>query len=298
MISLHTIAHAKLNLTLDVIGRRSDGYHNLQMIMQEIALGDELTLILGTCQPWSILCDSNVVPCDDMNLAVFAARLFFEKTKIDCNGLTIQLKKITPVCAGLGGGSADGAAVLRLLQEHYNNPLSDAELYRLAEKTGSDVPFALFGGTALAEEKGQLLTALPPLPSCSILLCKPPFPVSTPELFRQIDTVPIIHRPDTKDVIKALENRDLLRLSRKLTNVFMPVVSKSHPELAQIETTMREYGAMGVSMSGSGPTMFGLFQNKANAEEAFYALKPVYEDTFVTEPVCTCRDVGVNHDLL
>ena len=163
MTRLFTVAHAKLNLTLDVLVRRPDGYHDLEMVMQEISLGDALELELGTDQPWRMECSTGEIPCDDTNLCIKAARLFFEKTGIDCGGLTVRLTKYTPSCAGMGGGSADGAAVLRLLWEHYDHPISREELFLLAEQTGSDVPFTLLGGTALAREKGQVLTRLPKL---------------------------------------------------------------------------------------------------------------------------------------
>ena len=180
MTRLSTVAHAKLNLTLDVLGRRPDGYHDLEMVMQEISLGDALELELGTGQPWRMECSTGEIPCDDTNLCIKAARLFFEKTDIDCGGLTVRLTKYTPSCAGMGGGSADGAAVLRLLWEHYDHPISREELFLLAEQTGSDVPFTLLGGTALARGKGQVLTRLPRLPSCYFVICKPDFPISTP----------------------------------------------------------------------------------------------------------------------
>lgn len=285
MIELTMSAHAKLNLTLDVLGKRADGYHDLSMVMQEITLGDTVTIQLETGKPWAVFCDAVEIPCDDSNLAVKAARLFFDAANMDCGGYAVTLQKRTPSCAGMGGGSADGAAVLRLLYDHYGAPFPEEELYRLAEQTGADVPFALFGGTALAEEKGQILHRLPNMPACTIVLCKPPFPVSTPELFREIDRQEIRVRPDTAGMIRALEESRLDQVAQRLCNVFTPVISEKHPELNKIGAVLKANGALGVSMTGSGPTMFGIFTDSAAAQKAYSILKQKYIDTFLTEPV-------------
>lgn len=285
MMVLKTTAHAKLNLTLDVIGMRPDGYHDLKMVMQEITLGDDITLTLNTGDGWHVTSQSGEIPYDEQNLAVKTAKLFFEAAGISVQGLTVDIQKNTPVMAGMGGGSADGAAVLRLLQTHYGNPLSENTLYRLAEKTGSDVPFALFGGTALAEEKGQVLSRLPSMPDCEIVLCKPPFPVSTPALFRAVDQENITQRPDTAAMLVALEAGRLADVAAALGNVFAPIIFREHPEMTEIRNTLLRYGALGAAMTGSGPTMFGLFSEKTAAEAAFFALKQNYTDTFLTKPV-------------
>ena len=285
MTVLTTSAHAKLNLTLDVVGQRPDGYHDLQMVMQEINLGDEITLTLGTNKPWQVLSGSGEIPCDDSNLAIKAARLFFAATGIDPNGLTVEIQKVTPVCAGMGGGSADGAAVLRLLYQHYENPLEITRLYEIAEEVGSDVPFALFGGTALAEEKGQILTRISPMPPCNIVLCKPHFPISTPALFHAIDSEEIVLRPNTVGMIHNLETGDIHRVARELYNVFEPVVARDHPEIDQIKSVMMDHGALNACMTGSGPTVFGIFTDKDRAENCYRVLKQNFSDTYLTNPV-------------
>lgn len=285
MTVLKATAHAKLNLTLDVLGKRPDGYHNLRMVMQEIALGDEITLTLDTGEVWRVTSQSGDIPCDERNLAVKAAKLFFEASNIPKPGLTVDIQKRTPVMAGMGGGSADGAAVLRLLQTHYGKPLPEKTLYQLAEEIGSDVPFALFGGTALAEEKGQVLSRLPNLPDCEIVLCKPPFPVSTPELFRAVDQETITGRPDTERTLNALKQGSLSDVAAALGNVFAPIIFRQHPEMADIQSTLLTYGALGAAMTGSGPTMFGLFSDVTTAKAAYLALKPRYPDIFLTKPV-------------
>ena len=285
MISLSAVAHAKLNLTLDVLGRRSDGYHNLEMVMQEISLGDALELEIGTGEPWRMECSTGESPCDDSNLCIKAARLFFAATRIDCGGLTVRLTKYTPSCAGMGGGSADGAAVLRLLWEHYDRPISREALFELAEQTGSDVPFTLLGGTALAREKGQVLTVLPKLPMCHLVICKPDFPISTPALFRAIDDAEIVARPDTDGMLLALEQGDLAGAAQRLSNVFTPVVAKEHPEIGAIRDVMLSSGALGAEMTGSGPTIFGIFRDQSQAARCHTRLKARYRDTFLTHPV-------------
>lgn len=285
MTVLKTTAHAKLNLTLDVIGMRPDGYHDLRMVMQEISLGDEITLTLENEGPWRVTTGSGEIPCDERNLAVRAAKLFFEAANIKKPGLTVRIEKRTPVMAGMGGGSSDGAAVLRLLQAHYKAPLPEKTLYQLAEQVGSDVPFFLFGGTALAEEKGQILTRLPAMPKCDIVLCKPNFPISTPELFQAVDREEIQNRPEASAMIAALEAGSLDRVAAALGNVFAPIIFRTHPEMAGIQKTLLNHGALNAAMTGSGPTMFGLFSERKAAEAAYTALKTQYPDTFLTKPV-------------
>ena len=285
MITLSSVAHAKLNLTLDVVGKRPDGYHDLQMVMQEITLGDEVILSLDTGNPWSVISESGEIPCDESNLAVKAAKLFFEAAKIDPNGLTVEIIKKTPVCAGMGGGSADGAAVLKMLYEHYEKPISLEMLYQIAEKVGSDVPFALFGGTALAEEKGQILTRISPMPQCHNVLCKPSFPISTPALFKAIDSEEIKKRPDTKAMLMALKKGDIELVANELYNVFSPVVEREHPEINEIKGEMLRFGALNACMTGSGPTVFGIFTEEEKAKAAYSSLSGKYSDTYLTNPV-------------
>lgn len=285
MIILKAQAHAKLNLTLDVVGLRPDGYHDLEMVMQEITLGDEVTLSLNTGGPWRCLSDSGEIPCDESNLAIKAAKLFFEVSRIDPHGLTVEIKKHTPVCAGMGGGSADGAAVLRLLYEHYNRPIPEKTLYEIAEKVGSDVPFALFGGTALAREKGQVLSGISPMPACIILICKPSFPISTPQLFRAIDSCAINRRPDTAAMVQALASGDISAVAHQLYNVFEPVVAAEHREIREIKEKMLTSGALGACMTGSGPTVFGIFKDADAAQSGYEDLRSQFPDTYLAKPV-------------
>ncbi len=285
MTFLHTAAHAKLNLTLDVLGKRPDGYHDLRSVMQEIDLGDEITLTLDTGKPWQMICGAEDVPCDDTNLCIKAARLFFRETGLDPNGLTVSVEKHIPVQAGMGGGSADGAAVLRLLWEHYRHPIPAARLYDLGEMVGSDVPFCLHGAAALAEEKGQVLSDVPSLQRCCILVCKPEFPISTPELFRAIDRESVGIHPDSDAMIAALRNGDWRRAAQLLGNVFQPIVAREHPEVGEIRRAMLHSGAENAAMTGSGPTVFGLFADEAQAEGCRTSLSRQYRQVYLCHPV-------------
>lgn len=285
MIRLNGVAHAKINLSLDILGRRDDSYHNLRMVMQEIALGDAIEIELGTGESWSMECDQAEIPTDDTNLCLKAARLFFEEAKIDCGGVYIRLHKAIPAQAGMGGGSADAASVLRLLYKYYQHPIQEKTLYTIAEKVGSDVPFLLLGGTALAEEKGQILTPLPCLPDCWIVLCKPPFPISTPLLYQKIDQKEIVNHPNTSMLLHALDRHDLDMVAFALGNVFTPIVAQDHPEIGNIKEIMLSSGALGAEMTGSGPTVFGIFRDSQQAAACHVVLKNSYRDTFIVRPL-------------
>ena len=208
MRELRQQAYAKINLTLDVLGKRQDGYHELSMVMQSVSLADTVILREFGEQDFSLTSNLGFLPGTDKNIAAVAARVFAAHTGISLAGLQIHLDKRIPVCAGTAGGSSDGAAVLRGLNEWFSTGLSRPELARLGEKVGSDVPYCVLGCTALAEGRGERLTALPSLPRCHIVLCKPGFSISTPELFHRIDQVKLHFHPDTPGVIQALEQGD------------------------------------------------------------------------------------------
>ena len=279
-------AYAKLNLTLDVIARREDGYHDLRMVMQTVELADTLTLTEEEQEGIRVRTNLRYLPGDERNLAAVAARKFWEINGCNGKGLSIDLQKKIPVCAGMGGGSSDAAAVLRALNELYGMNLSVERLAEIGEKVGSDVPYCVVGGTALAEGRGERLTVLPPLPECCIVICKPAFPISTPELFGCIDCRKIRCRPDTEGIIAALQNRDLAGVSRRLYNVFEDVLTdRRGAEIAEIKSELISCGALGAAMSGTGPTVFGLFDDGEKANNAFRNMKEHYPDTFLTRPV-------------
>ena len=282
---MERFAPAKLNLTLDVLGKRPDGYHDLKMVMQSITLGDTLTLEPGG-EGVRVQTDLHFLPTGPKNLAAAAALRFYETLGRPVPGLEISIRKRIPVCAGMAGGSTDAAAVLRSLNEKEGNPFSMEELARVGEGVGSDVPYCVLGGTALAEGRGEMLTPLPPLPRCWVAVCKPDFPVSTPELFARIDGMRVRCRPDTAGLLAALAAGDLPGVARRMYNVFEEVLpERQEVRVAEIKHTLIQCGALGATMSGTGPTAFGLFQRKELAEEACALLSEQNRDTFLAETV-------------
>lgn len=277
-------AYAKLNLTLDILRKREDGYHDLRMVMQSISLADDLT-ITPADGAGAMSTNLSYLPADGRNLAQLAAAAFREATGLG-GGVDIAIKKHIPVCAGMGGGSSDAAAVLRAMNEMTGAGLSPEELAKIGEKVGSDVPYCVLGGTALAEGRGEILDPLPPLPHCWAAVCKPAFPVSTPQLFGRVDVRKIVRRPDTEGLIAALEAGDLIGVARRMYNVFEDVLEpRRRGEIDSIKAAMIDCGALGASMSGSGPTVFGLFEGKAQAEEACARLEELYKNVYLSETV-------------
>ena len=270
-------ANAKLNLTLDVLGRRPDGYHDMRMIMQSVELADLLDITRSGSGELRVSTNLHFLPNNAKNLAAQAALRWWEDITID---------KHIPVCAGMAGGSSDAAAVLRALNELEGAGLSLAQLARIGEQVGSDVPYCVTGGTALAEGRGEVLTPLPPLPPCWVVLCKPEFSISTPALFAKIDSVKLRCRPDTQGVIAALEAQDLVGVARRMYNVFEDALpERQRSRVNDIKNVLIQCGALGASMSGTGPTAFGLFDSEALAREAQERLTGVGGEVFLTRTV-------------
>ncbi len=279
-------AFAKLNLTLDILGKREDGYHDLRMVMQSITLADTLTLEENQGEGLRVSANLRFLPTGEKNLAAAAALRFWEALGREPEDLDIRIEKRIPVCAGMAGGSSDAAAVLRALNQRAGAPFSPKELARLGERVGSDVPYCVLGGTALAEGRGEVLTPLPPLPRCWVVACKPDFPISTPELFAQADRVKLRRRPDTAGLVAALEAGDLGGVARRMYNVFEDVLpARLYTRVAEIKNDLIQCGALGANMSGSGPTAFGLFDRLEAAQEARACLAQRYRDTFLCETV-------------
>lgn len=279
-------ALAKLNLTLDVLGRREDGYHDMCMVMQSITLADTLTIKPTTGEGIHVSTNFEFLPNDDTNLAAKAAKAFWDARGEAHQALEIDIDKHIPVCAGMAGGSSDAAAVLRGLNEQAGKPYTLMELAKVGEAVGSDVPYCVLGGTALAEGRGEILTPLAPLPKCHVVVCKPGFPISTPALFRKIDQVDIVHRPDTAGMIAALEAGDLTGVARRLYNVFEDALNdQQRASVNAIKNTLIEHGALGAAMSGSGPTVFGLFDDEEKAREAYQVLAKEYRESFLAQSV-------------
>lgn len=285
MTTLFEPAYAKINLTLDVLGQREDGYHDLKSVMQTISLRDDVEIDIGTGRPWILTCDKEGIPCDERNLAWKAAKLYCDTMSKDPDGIEIRITKRIPSQAGLAGGSADAAAVLRALNHHYGEPLSIWALAELGAKIGSDVPFCVVGGTMMCEGRGERMRKLPDMPKCVFVVVKPEFSISTPELFHKIDSEPIGARPDHQAVESALLAGDLDKLSGLLCNVFDPVVTHDHLELNYIKSICNAYGAIGQQMTGSGSAVYAIAQEFEYAAVICNMLKDNYPQVFIAMPV-------------
>lgn len=285
MATVFEPAYAKVNLTLDVLGKREDGYHDLQSVMQTISLRDDIEIDIGTGKPWKIVCDKEGVPTDERNLAWKAAKVYCQAMNKDPGGLEIRITKRIPSQAGLGGGSADAAAVLRALNEHYGNPLSVMALAELGSQVGSDVPFCVVGGTAMVEGRGERLRMLPAMPDCVFVVCKPDFSISTPELFKKIDEKTIAKRPDNRAMESAILAGDLGRVAENFCNVFDPLVTEEHLELNYIKSIFNSYGSVGQQMTGSGSAVFCVVPEFEFAAVICNMLRDNYPQVFIAKPV-------------
>jgi len=281
------LAYAKINISLDIVSKMPDGYHNLKTIMQTVGLADEITIECTHGEGIGVEAGQPYLPGDERNIAAKAARIFYEHTGIEGYHTHIKIKKNIPVCAGLGGGSTDGACVLRLLDRMFETGLGRGTLEMLGNSIGSDVPFSIDGGTKLAQGRGERLTDLPPIPHCHVVICKPPFSCSTPELFGYVKCEKIRARPDTDGIIKALEEGNLGALARRMYNVFEDVLPRGKQEITEIKGALLDNNALGAIMTGSGSSVFGLFENKSDALTAYEQLRGAYSDCFLTETIPT-----------
>ena len=282
---IYTKAYAKLNLSLDVLSKRPDGYHDLCMVMQSVEHHDDVSILLNLDGQFYAQTDRRYLPNDERNIALKAARLFLEETGHAGMGASVRLRKRIPVCAGLGGGSSDAAAVLRALNEHFDRPLSCSELEQMGMKLGMDVPYCIAGGTVLAEGRGELLTPLTPLPETDVVICKPDFPISTPELFSRIDSRSSRCRPDTAGILLALERGDVRALSQRMFNVFEDVLDRRANDINSIKSMLLGFGAWGAAMSGTGSAVFALFPDAEHARWAADSLRPLHRETYVTKTI-------------
>lgn len=260
-------APAKINLALDILGKRSDGFHDLRMVMQSVSLCDAVEL-RETEEPGFRLL-SGFVPAGRQSLEQRAAEAFFQAVGRPMPGLEVTLGKRIPAYAGLGGGSADVAALLRLLQKRYAPDMPRETLEAIGLRVGSDVPFCLRRGTCLAEGRGERLSPLPPLPPCWVVLWKPDFDLPTPQMFALADRTELQKRPDFPAIEAALAAGSLAGVAKELCNVFEEVLPEAQRRrVEEIKRTLLSRGALGAAMSGSGPTVFALFEEQAAAEEA------------------------------
>lgn len=276
-------SYAKINLTLDVLGKLENGYHEVKMIMQSVNLFD---LIIVDKQKYGIKISTNSksIPCNHKNIAYKAAELFFKETKI-CGGAKILIHKNIPVAAGLAGGSGNAAAVLCALNLLYNTELNDHELERLALMLGADVPYCISGGTQLSEGIGEKLTPLNTFSEIPVVLVKPPVNISTAEIYRKIDFAENLIRPDTDTVLDAIKCGDTYEAAKNICNIMEAVTCDECPEILNIKEKMLSFGALGAIMSGSGPTVFGLFPDNISAKKACDYFQDIYVETYLAHTI-------------
>lgn len=278
--------YAKINLTLDVLNKREDGYHNVKMIMQTVSLYDKI-IIRRHDGSNGIILRSNLkyLPCDDRNNAYKAAMLFFELSEIKNKGISIEIYKKIPVGAGLAGGSTDAAGVLRALNRLYKTDYTPDELAQMGVKIGADVPYCITGGTALCEGIGEIVTPLNPIGAHKVVLCKPRYGVSTVKIYSVLKADEIKIHPDTAGALDVIASDDSSALWGKMYNVLEDVTSAESQDIPYIKSVMLKFKADGAMMSGSGPTVFGVFENEINAKAAFGALSRKYSSTFIVETI-------------
>ena len=274
-------ACAKINLTLDITGKRSDSYHDLRSIMQSVSLVDTVTLEQNDSGAVTLSCSTEGVPCDERNIAVKCANVFYKETGIECKGLHIDIKKKIPMQAGLAGGSADGAAVLFGLNEMYDRPLTEEELILAGKQVGADIPFCLIGGTALAEGIGEKLTKLEKIPDCFFVIVKPDIGISTAQAYGAVDKAGFNGQPHTDNALCCLN--DLAQLGKSLYNDFEQAL-RIEP-IIELTGKLKDFpGCLGSCMSGSGSAVFAVFEDREDAEACHTAIQCKYPFAEVVRP--------------
>lgn len=285
-------AYAKINLLLDIVSTRPDKYHDLFMIMQSVGIYDTITVEKTKKKGITLSCNIDGIPLDEHNIAHKAAEAFFNSQNIKDRNIHIDIKKRIPHAAGLAGGSADGAGVIVALNEMYKTNLTPKELCKIGVKVGADLPFCITGGTLLAQGIGDCLCNVKPLKKCIILLAKPDISVNTGHAYSQFDKNGKLHTPDKLGMLCAIQSRDLKKICSKMENVFEQFIEV--PNRIDIKEIMRNNNAMGTCMSGSGPTVFGIFEKKEDAEKAAFLLKEYAKDIHICTPVSKgCKIVKV-----
>lgn len=276
-------AYAKINLGLDVIRRREDGYHEVKMVMQTVDLCDTLTFERREDEELRIYTDNKKLPCDEHNLIYKGAMVLFEETGRRM-GADIILTKRIPIAAGMAGGSTDAAAAMLALNEMMGQPLTKEKLMKISVKAGADVPYCIMGGTALSEGIGEILTPLTPPPKAHLLVAKPDIDVSTAFVYQNLKLQDLKKHPDIDGMVEALKRRDLKGITDRMENVLETVTIPAHPVIGEIKEICRAKGAMNALMSGSGPTVFAVFDQKDDAERAGEKIRErgLSQEVFVT----------------
>ncbi len=260
-------ALAKINLGLDVLGRRENGYHDVRMVMQTIYLYDNVTVQKTEEAGIHLECNLFYLPVDETNIAYKAAKLLMDEFDIK-EGVRIVLDKHIPVAAGLAGGSANAAAVLVGMNRLFSLGLSQKQLMERGVSLGADVPYCVMRGTVLAEGIGEILTPLPPLPKCYVLIAKPGISVSTKTVYEKLDSQEISEHPDIDGILEGLDKQDIYKVAASMGNVLETVTIGDYPIIEDIKDVMKQDGALNAMMSGSGPTVFGIFDDKSKARKA------------------------------
>lgn len=276
-------AYAKINLMLDILGVLPNGYHDLWMIMQSVSLCDIVEVRENDSGKITLTSSVDSIPTDERNIAYKAASAFFEFTNIQNKGVHIHIEKHIPHEAGLAGGSADGAAVIKALDKIYNTNLRERDLCRIGKKIGADIPFCIVGGTCLAQNIGDVLSPLEDIEDCYFVLAKPKMGVSTKEAFHLADTATYLKRPKKNEMLRACCEKDFDKICHLLSNVFEQVIEV--PERVEIKKIMRNNNCQATLMSGSGPTVYGIFKDKNEAEKCLKDLQETIEDVFLATPV-------------
>ncbi|MCY7977567.1 4-(cytidine 5'-diphospho)-2-C-methyl-D-erythritol kinase [Bacillus inaquosorum] len=276
-------APAKINLSLDVTRKRSDGYHEVEMIMTTIDLADRIELTELAEDEVRVSSHNRFVPDDQRNLAYQAAKLIKDRYNVK-KGVSIMITKVIPVAAGLAGGSSDAAATLRGLNRLWNLNLSAETLAELGAEIGSDVSFCVYGGTALATGRGEKIKHISTPPHCWVILAKPTIGVSTAEVYRQLKLDDVEH-PDVQGMIEAIEEKSFQKMCSRLGNVLESVTLDMHPEVAMIKNQMKRFGADAVLMSGSGPTVFGLVQYESKVQRIYNGLRGFCDQVYAVRMI-------------
>lgn len=276
-------APAKINLSLDVLRRRPDGYHDVSMVMQAVSLYDYITVETTDSKKIEIKCDYKGVPCDEKNIAYKCAEAFFRYTKTENSGIIITIDKNIPTQAGLAGGSADGAAVIVALNKLFSTYLKEDELCEIGSKIGADIPFCIVGGTKLASGTGTDLKKMISMPKCDIVICKPDFSVSTAEAYSRIDSAQLSHPEFTAEMVRAIYARDIYMVTSSMLNDFELALDLE--PINEIKKIMLKNKALGACLSGSGSAVFSVFNSLKKAEKCMEKLKESYEYVFLCAPV-------------
>lgn len=282
-------AYAKINLMLDILSRLENGYHDLYMIMQSVSLYDTITVEKTDSKAITITCDVPSIPTDERNIAYKAAKGFFDYTGIE-SGISIDIKKNIPHAAGLAGGSTDGSAVIMALDKIFSAKLKEKDIIAIGSKVGADVPFCALGGTMLAQYTGTVLSHLPDLNLPYIIIVKPTQDVSTAQAYAAFDTAERVRHLDKNGMLQAVLGGDYDKIYEKVDNVFEQFIDVT--ERVIIKDIMRKHGAKCACMSGSGPSVFGIFTDKASAEECLAQLKKDYPQSYLCSATdCGCEEV-------